>query len=124
MSRRHPLALARAIPVVIALALSAGCSGTPHKTLYAWEGYPTTLYQHLRSPSADAQAQIAAMELDLQKMLAADGAPPPGFRAHLGYLYFAAGADEKAIANLQAEQQAFPEFAPYMKFMMSQYQKK
>ena len=108
----------------LVLSLLAGCAAQQSRPLYQWEGYQAQVYQHLRSATSDPQLEIAALEQDLQKIRSKNGAPPPGYQAHLGLLYFAAGSDDKAVAALQAERNAFPEFEPYMNFLLARVNKK
>lgn len=108
-------ALAAAL-VVIALT---GCASPADKPLYQWEGYATHVYQHLRAPGADSARQIADLELGLQKIKASSGAVPPGYQAHLGFLYLSAGDEARGLAYLQAEADAFAEFRPYMTFLLA-----
>jgi len=122
MKRGGPIRWFSLCATLLALA---GCASTPTRPpLYQWEGYPKQLYQYLRAPGEDSQVRIAAMEQDLQKMRAGPSAVPPGFHAHLAYLYLASGDDEKGLAGLRAEAEAFPEFTPYMQFLLARARNK
>ena len=50
----------------------AGCSGP--KTLYQWEGYQAQVHEYFKGESKEAQAQ--ALEADLEKIRAKNGAVP------------------------------------------------
>ena len=67
----------------------AGCSGP--KTLYQWEGYQAQVHEYFKGESKEAQAQ--ALEADLEKIRAKNGAVPPGYHAQLGLLYSSIGKD-------------------------------
>ncbi|WP_121381054.1 DUF4810 domain-containing protein, partial [Pseudomonas aeruginosa] len=69
----------------------AGCSGP--KTLYQWEGYQAQVHEYFKGESKEAQAQ--ALEADLEKIRAKNGAVPPGYHAQLGLLYSSIGKDDQ-----------------------------
>lgn len=66
--------------LLLASALLAGCSGP--KTLYQWESYQPQVYGYLKGDSKEEQA--AALERDLEKIKAKNGAVPPGYHASWG----------------------------------------
>lgn len=111
--------LAAALPI----ACLWGCAAPAEKSLYEWENYPTRLYEHLRAPQADVPQQIARMKEDLEKIRAKAGSVPPGYMAHLGLLHLATGDDPQAMVCLQEEARAFPEFTPYMQFLLTRVPK-
>jgi hypothetical protein len=39
---------------------------------------------------------------------------PPGYHAHLGFLYFQVGKPDQALQSLQTEKALFPESTVYM----------
>ncbi len=92
----------------------AGCSGP--KTLYQWEGYQTQVNQYFKGEAREAQ--VEALEADLQKIRAKNGAVPPGYHAQLGLLYSTLGKDDQMIQAFQTEKALFPESASYMDFLM------
>ncbi|MFK0377681.1 DUF4810 domain-containing protein [Pandoraea sp. NPDC090278] len=96
------------------LALS-GCA-TPPKPLYDWEGYQPQVYEYFKGESKEAQ--IIALERDLEKIKASNHAAPPGYHAHLGLLYASVGKSDKMVEEFQTEKQLFPESASYIDFLL------
>lgn len=100
--------------VVLGSILLSGCTGP--KTLYQWEGYQPQVYQYFKGESKEAQAE--ALEGDLQKIRAKNGAVPPGYHAQLGLLYSSLGKDDQMVQQFQTEKALFPESAAYMDFLL------
>ncbi|MDF2487608.1 MAG: lipoprotein [Pseudomonas sp.] len=95
--------------------LLAGCAGP--KTLYQWESYQPQVYGYLKGDSKEQQ--VIALERDLEKIKAKNGAVPPGYHAQLGLLYSSLGKDDQMIQQLRTEKALFPESATYMDFLMN-----
>jgi hypothetical protein len=115
MISKSALAAAAAAAVFL-----SGCASKP-QTLYQWESYQPQVYQHFKGESPDQQ--IAAMEKDLQVISAKGGKVPPGYHAHLGYLYSMTGKGDQMVAQFEAEKKLFPESAPYMDFLLNKAKK-
>lgn len=113
---RHTVAFA----LLGSTLLLGGCMATS-KPLYQWDTYPAQVYGHFKGESADAQ--IAALELQLQKIQANGTAPPPGLHAHLGLLYSKVGRDDQMVEQLEQEKSLFPESAPFMNRLLAQLKK-
>ncbi|WP_454724203.1 MULTISPECIES: DUF4810 domain-containing protein [Cupriavidus] len=92
----------------------AGCAGP--KTLYQWESYQPQVYDYFKGESK--QAQVEALERDMQKIQAAGATPPPGYHAHLGMLYADIGKDDQMVQEFQTEKTLFPESGTYIDFLM------
>jgi len=106
------LALRCATPTLL-LGLAA-CATAP-RPLYTWEDFPAQQYVVLvHEGSSTVEDQTRALEAQAEKARATSAALPPGFRAHLGYLYLQAGNPGRARELLLAEKVAFPESGPYM----------
>ncbi|MCL2076151.1 MAG: DUF4810 domain-containing protein [Betaproteobacteria bacterium] len=107
---------------VLALAcILIGCAGTTsERPLYQWESYQAQTLAWLKGDGTSPEAQIAALERDLEKIKATDSAPPPGFYAHLGMLYAETGNDARAIECFTLEKQRFPEAAAFMDRLLNQ----
>lgn len=90
-----------------------GCVQAP-KQIYMWEIFPRQQYEVLLREGVSPETQILALEAHAEKARAANGALPPGFRAHLGMLHLATGNAAAARQMWQAEKLAFPESAPYI----------
>jgi hypothetical protein len=113
----------RVFPALVSAIFLAGCATGPTGPgpLYAWESYQEQVYSHLQG--GDRQAQIEAMEADLEKIGASGKPPPPGFYAHLGLLYVETGNDAKAINCFETEKARFAESAAFMDFLLKKYRK-
>ena len=97
----------------LASLMLIGCAQAP-KQLYMWEAFPRQQYEVLLRGGVSPETQIQALEAHAEKARAANGALPPGFRAHLGMLHLATGHAATARQMWQAEKVAFPESAPYI----------
>jgi len=112
----------RVLPALTLALFLVGCASQQPQTLYSWGSYQAQVYSHLQG--GDRQAQIEALEADLEKIGASGKTPPPGFFGHLGLLYAETGNDAKAVASFEAEKARFPESAPFMDFLLKKYKKK
>ncbi|WP_409303131.1 DUF4810 domain-containing protein [Pseudomonas sp. KCJK8993] len=101
--------------VVLGSVLLAGCSGP--KTLYQWESYQAQTYEYFKGEGA-REAQVEALERDLQKIKSTGKAVPPGYHAHLGMLYAGLGKDDQMVQQFNTEKALFPESAKYMDFLL------
>lgn len=108
---------ARPLPasVLLGCVLLAGCSGP--KTLYQWETYQAQTYEYFKGEEA-REAQVEALERDLQKIKSTGKAVPPGYHAHLGMLYAGLGKDDQMVQQFNTEKALFPESASYMDFLL------
>ncbi|MBF8744361.1 DUF4810 domain-containing protein [Pseudomonas putida] len=95
--------------------LLAGCNAP--KPLYQWESYQPQVYGYLKGESKEEQ--VTALERDLEKIKAKNGAVPPGYHAQLGLLYSSLGKDDQMMQQFRTEKALFPESAAYMDFLMS-----
>lgn len=100
--------------------LLGGCMATS-KPLYQWDSYPAQVHGHFKGESPEAQ--IAALEMQLQKTQANGTATPPGLHAHLGMLYSKVGRDDQMVEQLELEKASFPESVPYMNRLLAQLKK-
>jgi hypothetical protein len=92
--------------------LLAGC-GTP--TIYSWGHYEDVIYVSYDQPGKlPPQSQVDQLEQDYQKAKAANKPVPPGFHAHLGYLYTQLGKPDEARKEFETEKANFPESAVFM----------
>jgi hypothetical protein len=93
---------------VVAAAL-AGCAAR-NATLYAWGDYENVVYGSYAAPGKyPPQAQVEALEKDYQVARAENQRMPPGWHAHLGYLYFQLGKSDQARQEFMTEKAQFPE---------------
>ncbi|MDU9401128.1 DUF4810 domain-containing protein [Pseudomonas sp. zfem004] len=100
--------------LLLGSALLAGCNS--QKPLYQWESYQPQVYSYLKGDAKEEQ--ITALERDLEKIKAKNGAVPPGYHAQLGLLYSSLGKDDQMIQQFRTEKALFPESTAYMDFLM------
>lgn len=94
------------------ITLLTGCAAPK---MYAWGSYEPMVYAMYATPdNATADIQIIQLEEDIQKARAKDQKLPPGFYAHLGYLYFQQGNFELALRAFETEKSEFPASAVLM----------
>lgn len=111
---------AQAFTLLGATLLLGGCMATS-KPLYQWDNYPAQVHGYFKGESPEAQ--IAALELQLQKIQANGNAAPPGLHAHLGMLYSKVGRDDQMVQQLELEKSRFPESTPFMNRLLAQFKK-
>ena len=100
-----------------------GCAA-PKQSLYQWGDYENQVYSIYNDPGkSPVEAQIEKLEADYQKARSTNKAVPPGFHAHLGYLYFQAGKGDQAVQSFQTEKSLFPESAVYMDRILAKSKK-
>ncbi|MEM1223408.1 MAG: DUF4810 domain-containing protein [Verrucomicrobiota bacterium] len=103
------------IYIVIGLAVAAIFSGCNQTTAYYWGEYEEQVYRMYAAPDqATAVAQLEVLELDLQKAAATDKPLAPGFRAHMGFLYYQLGRFDEARNAFETEKAEFPESGKMM----------
>ena len=105
MSKAVKLAL-----MLTAIATVAGCQTAP-QPLYQWESYQAEVYEYFKGEPKEAQ--VEALERDLQKINASGRKAPPGYHAHLGM-----GKDDQMVQEFRTEKALFPESASYMDFLL------
>lgn len=100
-----------------------GCAA-PKPSLYQWGSYQNQVYAMYSDPGkVPVEKQIEELEADYQKARAANRPVPPGYHAHLGYLYFQSGKTDQAKQSFQTEKTLFPESSTYMDLVLKQAQK-
>jgi hypothetical protein len=69
------------------------------------------------------EEQVAELEQDYQKARAESKRMPPGFHAHLGYMYFQLGKLDQARRELETEKTEFPESAVFVDRLLASLEK-
>lgn len=93
---------------LVGALLLTGC--TSSRGLYYWGSYESQIYKMYNDPGeAPAERQVEVLEADIERARSKGQPLPPGYRAHLGYLYFQLGKYELARQSFEAEKAAFPE---------------
>lgn len=112
----------RGLAALCQLATLAGCAGP--KQLYAWNGYQTQVYAHLKNDGKSSpEEQIIELEKGIQQAAAKGTQVPPGYHAHLGLLYLNTGRTDQALAAWNQEKALFPESTKYIDFLIGNMKK-
>jgi hypothetical protein len=99
----------------------AGCAA--HPTQYSWGSYEELIYaSYLSRSDVPAEKQIATLEKDYQAARAANQRLPPGWHAHLAYLYYETGKTDQARQELLTEKAEFPESTVFMDRLLANLQ--
>jgi len=113
----------RPIGLLLAIALFAGCARRP--TLYSWGQYEDLIYASYAKPGEmPPERQVEKLEEDYQKARSENKPVPPGWHAHLGYLYFQLGKLDQARQEFETEKAAFPESAVFMDRLLAKFKKR
>lgn len=100
--------------------LLAGCSSP---TIYTWGSYENLLYASYKAPGkVPAEKQVEKLEEDYQKARSNNKRMPPGWHAHLGYLYFHLGKLDQAKQEFVTEKAEFPESAVFIDRFLAKFQ--
>ena len=109
----------RILWVAALIVLLAGCQ-TPPRPLYSWGHYEELIYASYAAPGkVSPQMQVEQLEQDYQKARAGNLRVPPGFHAHLGYLYYQLGKLDQARQEFATEKADFPESAVFMNRLLA-----
>ena len=108
--------------LLVTATLLTAC-GTP-KTIYSWGRYEQLVYTMYAKPDkATPELQVTQLEEDFQKARAKNKPVPPGFQAHLGYLYVQLGKSDQARQAFETEKVNFPESAVFMDRLLANLNK-
>ena len=113
---------ARIFGALLLSAMFGGCVTKPI-SLYQWERYQSNVDSHFRGNKLTPDAQAQLMEEDLIKIRTGGGVLPPGFQAHLGFLYGQQGKLDQFAQQIQAEKTQFPESEVFMDFLLRNFKK-
>jgi hypothetical protein len=102
----------RLFPAIAVIAI-VGCAAP--KTMYTWGSYEELIYTSYAAPgSVLPEQQIEKLERDYQLARADNKRVPPGWHAHLGYLYSQVGKRDQAQQELRTEKAEYPESAVFV----------
>ncbi len=91
-----------------------GCAGGS-RDIYYWNRYEDSLYEmYLQPGNQSLTDEILRLEEDMDKAKASGQPLPPGFHAHLAFLYSQDGDYNAALAHFQLEKEKFPESADFI----------
>jgi hypothetical protein len=68
--------------------------------------------------------QVEKLEADYQEARSANKPVPPGWHAHIGYLYYQLGKLDQARQEFETEKATFPESSVYMDRLLGRLAKK
>lgn len=107
------------------LCLASLLTGCAAPTTYYWGHYEDQVYTMYSTPDkATAEMQVLKLEEDYQKARSRNKPVPPGFHAHLGYLYFQLGKADEAKREFQTEKANFPESEVFMNRLLANLEPK
>ncbi len=107
---------------LLPLALLTGCA--TEKTLYSWGHYEDLVYTSYAKPGAvSPEMQIEKLEQDYQQARSSNQPVPPGWHAHLGYLYYQTGKVDQAKQEFETEKLSFPESKVFMDRLLARLKK-
>jgi|SRR5579872_3925743 len=108
----------RLCAVLCSTALLAACAAPAAR--YAWGSYEEVIYASYASrEDVPAEKQVEILEKDYQQARAANQHMPPGWHAHLGYLYYQLGRGDQARQELVTEKNEFPESAVFVNRLLA-----
>lgn len=106
------------------LLLAAFGTGCAAPTMYSWGRYENLVYQSYAKPGEmPPERQVEALEEDYQKARSENKPVPPGWHAHLGYLYFQLGKFDQSKQEFETEKSNFPESAVYVDRLLAKFDK-
>ena len=121
MDPGHRRQMKRVVWLLALLVVAAGCA---QPTLYSWGQYEELIYRSYAAPGTVApEMQIERLEADYQRARAENKPVPPGFHAHLGFLYFQLGKLDQAKQELETEKAQFPESAVFIDRLLANLKK-
>ena len=122
MEARKAIMLIGTRALLVVVTLLTGCASP---TLYSWGRYEDLIYATYAAPDkATAELQVERLEEDYQKARSKNKPVPPGFHAHLGYLYYHLGKADAAIQQFETEKANFPESAVFVDRLLGNLAKK
>ena len=104
--------------------LLMACASQDH-SLYHWGGYQEQIYEgfQIESGNTSPDKPLQKLEEEQQKAASKGKALPPGFQAHMGYLFFQTGQPDRAVMAFENEKKQFPESSTYMDFAIGKLKK-
>jgi hypothetical protein len=108
--------------VLAAILALAGCA--KKQPLYQWGSYEDQVYAlYSDTGKVPIEAQLQSLERDYQAARSANRPVPPGFHAHMGYLYFQLGKIDQAFQSFVTEEELFPESKIFMDRLIARIKK-
>lgn len=112
----------RGVLVLAAGIVLTGCAAPQSR--YEWGSYEEVVYaSYLARDDVPAEKQVELLEKDYQIARSANKHMPPGWHAHLGYLYYQVGRADQARQELMTEKAEFPESAVFVDRLLANVKK-
>ena len=94
-------------------------------SLYHWGSYQDKVYEgfQVENGNTSPEKQLQELQQEQQKAASKGKALPPGFQAHMGYLFFQTGQSDRAVMAFENEKKQFPESSTYMDFAIGKLKK-
>ncbi len=103
---------------LLTVSVLAGCERKP--LIYEWGSYEDQIYAMYSDPGkVPVEEQVQNLERDYQLARSENKPVPPGYHAHLGYLYYQLGKTDQALQSFETEKKLFPESTRYMNLLIS-----
>lgn len=107
---------------LLALML-VGCAGSS-SDIYHWGRYENAIYEMYLEPGKTSLTdEILRLEEEIEKADASGKAVPPGFHAHLAYLYVSNGNYATGMTHFKIEKEKFPESAVFIDGILERMKK-
>ena len=108
----------RTVLASIAGLVLVGCAAPQSR--YEWGSYEEVVYaSYLSHDDVPVEKQVELLEKDYQVARAANKRMPPGWHAHLGYLYYQLGKGDQARQELTTEKTEFPESGVFVNRLLA-----
>jgi len=109
---------------ISALVLMQACA-TKDTSLYHWGSYQDKLYEgfQIENGNTSPDKQLQELQQEQQKAASKGKALPPGFQAHMGFLFFQTGQLDQAVMAFENEKKQFSESSTYMDFVIGKVKK-
>lgn len=108
--------LLKASAALIFCAVISGCATGP-QPLYHWGNYQAQVYESFKGETGPEE-QINKLQETSAKAAATGKTVPPGFNAHIGFLYGQIGKIDDMISHFLSEKKLFPESSTYIDFLL------
>lgn len=110
---------------LILLGMALCFTGCMPPSIYSKTHYEELVYLSYAKPEkATPEMQVLQLQKDIQKAASKNKPLPPGFHAHLGYLYYQLGQLDQSRQEFETEKTQFPESAVFIDRLLANFAKK
>ena len=110
--------------LLLLASMSLGACASRPPSLYAWGNYEELIYASYAQPaSMPPDREVERLEQDYQRARAANARMPPGWHAHLGYMYFDLGKRDEAVREFETEKAQYPEAGVFVDRLLANLSK-